>query len=290
MASPPSEVHNTFSTAMSSQRKDTVTPAATKRLKKDPTSPSKSPLPITMEDIMEELKILKPFVIETNATLQRLEEKWSTLDSRVTEVEQRLSDTQDVIPQVAAMSKEISLLKAQTEELENRNRRNNLRIYGIPEGEEGSDMLAFLKLHIPKIVGLNGSIDLNLQRAHRIGPISSSTSSSSAGSRPRGIIVLFLEYTQLMTVLSAAKLRKQMLWSGQKVFFSQDVARATAARRKEFLSFRPALRLMNARYGLVHPCFFKVTHKDRTYSFDRPEDLRQFISRHRGEEMDSGGS
>ncbi|KAJ1187385.1 hypothetical protein NDU88_004161 [Pleurodeles waltl] len=108
---------------MSSARKNyNNTP---KRQKKDSASPTKSPLPLPLEAVMKEIKILKPFVMQTNATLQRIEEKWSNLELRVTDGEQRISTVQDAAAKTEAMSKEILYLKQQTEDLENRNRRNN---------------------------------------------------------------------------------------------------------------------------------------------------------------------
>ncbi|KAJ1095959.1 hypothetical protein NDU88_001109 [Pleurodeles waltl] len=75
-----------------------------KRQKKDPSSPTKSPLPLTLEDLMDERKHLMPFVMETNATLQRIEEKWSSLESRVSEAEQRISNMKDEIPHASFVS------------------------------------------------------------------------------------------------------------------------------------------------------------------------------------------
>lgn len=237
---------------------------------------------------MEELRHIKPFMTEmrpfmtdTAATLQRIEENCAGLDSRLADVEQKVSDVQDVIAQVATLTKEVNQLKRTAEDLENRNRRNNLHVYGIPENSEGSDMITFLKAQVLPITGLPKSLDLNIQRAHRLGP-----KNASSSSKPRGIIAYFLLYSDLMAILNAVKQHKQLMWAGHRIFFSQDVSKPTANRRKEFLDLRPALRSMNARYGLIHPCFFKVTYKDRTVSFEDPADLRKFINSHKGESME----
>lgn len=38
------------------------------------------------------------------------------------------------------------------EDLQNRARRQNLRLYQVPEGSEGKDMVAFIKKLLPKVL------------------------------------------------------------------------------------------------------------------------------------------
>ena len=66
----------------------------------------------------------------------------------------------------------------------------------------------------------------------------------------RGVIILFLEHTDLLRVLNAAKLKRKIVWHEQSLFISQDVDKITADRRKTFLDLRLQLRMINARYGL----------------------------------------
>ena len=123
-----------------------------------------------MELLLEEIRSLKPYVEETNKTLSVLQEKWSFMDKRVFELEQGVISVEQVSTTVQSLQVEITSLKRQTEELENRNRRNNLRIYGLAENEEGGNPIEFFKNFLPKILGLPLSSPLNIQRAHRLGP------------------------------------------------------------------------------------------------------------------------
>ena len=132
-------------------------------------------------------------------------------------------------------------MQRQSEELENRKRRNNLRIYGLTENEEGGSPIEFFKDFWPKLLGLPISPPLNIQRAHRLGP--------KMSGKTRGVIILFLEHTDLLKVLEAVKSKKRIVWHDQALFFTQDVAKVTADRRKKFLGLRPQLRLLNARFG-----------------------------------------
>ncbi|KAJ1150551.1 hypothetical protein NDU88_003342 [Pleurodeles waltl] len=67
-------------------------------------------------------------------------------------------------------------------DMEDRSRRDNIRILGIPENEEGSDMQTFLTSTLPKMISLDFDPPLEFQRAHRIGPKRSDNSSSPAQS------------------------------------------------------------------------------------------------------------
>lgn len=135
----------------------------------------------------------------------------------------------------SSLEKEVRNLKQHTEDLENRNRRNNLRIYGLPESLEGDDPVSSFTTFLPKLLDMPSTTSLSIQRAHRLGP---RPSLSTSPVRQRGVIILFLKFTDLLSVLSAPRAKRQISWLGQKVFLSQDVSNATAARRKEFLNLR----------------------------------------------------
>lgn len=92
-----------------------------------------------MELLLEEIRALRPFVEETNNRMQFLEEKWSTLDNRTILLEHQASEIQVNSQRISSLEKTVLSLQQHTEDLENRNRRNNLRIYGLPESLEGDD-------------------------------------------------------------------------------------------------------------------------------------------------------
>lgn len=58
-------------------------------------------------------------------------------------------------------------LQAKLSDLEGRSRRNNLRIYGMPEGCEGRNVMEFVAEFIKSELSSLQDIDLQIQRAHR---------------------------------------------------------------------------------------------------------------------------
>lgn len=64
--------------------------------------------------------------------------------SRVAETEQRLSTSEDTIAEHGAslrtLQTKVKALEYRAEDAENRKRRNNLRIVGLPEGQRGTTL------------------------------------------------------------------------------------------------------------------------------------------------------
>lgn len=101
----------------------------------------------------------------------------SSIDSRVTETENRISTTEDALQtrerELSTLTKTVTRLQAKVDDLENRGRRKNLRVVGLPEKAEGSTPLAqFLMKMIPKWLDLSFDPRLEIERAHRsLGPV-----------------------------------------------------------------------------------------------------------------------
>ncbi|KAJ1092170.1 hypothetical protein NDU88_005282 [Pleurodeles waltl] len=69
-------------------------------------------------------------------------------------------------------------LRSKLTDMEDRSRRDNIRLHGIPENEEGIDIQAFLGSTLPKLISMDFDLPLEFQWAHRVGPKRSNKSSS----------------------------------------------------------------------------------------------------------------
>ncbi|KAJ1164979.1 hypothetical protein NDU88_005409 [Pleurodeles waltl] len=73
----------------------------------------------------------------------------ATLDKILGEAETALAELSPAQRELGAtvlqLSERAQCLKRRAEDTEGRNRRNNARIIGLPEGAEGADMVAFWK-------------------------------------------------------------------------------------------------------------------------------------------------
>ncbi|KAJ1124787.1 hypothetical protein NDU88_003236 [Pleurodeles waltl] len=127
----------------------------------------------------------------------------------VTDLDQRLTTVEDQVVALPNHEAELRSLRAKVIDLEDRSRRDNIRLFGIAECKEGSDNETFLKNLLPELTGLDFSPPLEFQRVHRIGPLHNVTSD-----KPRPIIAYFLRHEQVRQTISAAKSQGTFLSSG----------------------------------------------------------------------------
>ncbi|KAJ1084525.1 hypothetical protein NDU88_004672 [Pleurodeles waltl] len=111
--------------------------------------------------------------------------------SRVTGLEHRMGSLETLIVASRDRDRDLLYLRSKLTDLEDRSRRDNIRLLGILENEEGTDMQTFLSSTLSKLTSLDFDPPLEIQRAHRVGPKRSDTSL-----RPRPIIACLLCHNQ----------------------------------------------------------------------------------------------
>lgn len=82
-----------------------------------------------------------------SGTLEKISSSLENLSTRVTEAEQRISDVEDGVTdfagRLAEAEEKIKLMAKGLDDLENRNRRDNICIINLKEGGEGESPLQF---------------------------------------------------------------------------------------------------------------------------------------------------
>ncbi|KAI4905592.1 hypothetical protein NFI96_000350, partial [Prochilodus magdalenae] len=153
---------------------------------------------------------------EVKRSTASIEGKLSSLITRISEVEKRvefLEGTErelreNAIANPPATKSELDTLREKIEDMENRSRRNNVRIVGIPEGHEAGNMIQFLDEVIPKVLNIESAgTRPEIERAHRaLAP------RLAPGGRPRAILVRFLRSGDRDYILRTARERKELQW------------------------------------------------------------------------------
>ncbi|KAJ1100891.1 hypothetical protein NDU88_005966 [Pleurodeles waltl] len=168
--------------------------------------------PTTMDRILQEITTVSRRIegMDASITSLTLETKSMRSDiagfqSRVTGLEQRMGSLETQINTSQERGQDFLYLRSKLTDMEDSSRRDNIRVLGIPENEEGSDMQAFLTSTLPKIISLDFDPPLEFQRAHRIGPKCSDNSS-----RLFPIIACLLQHNQTRQILQVA--RNQVLF------------------------------------------------------------------------------
>lgn len=118
------------------------------------------------------------------------------------------------------------------EEAENRQRRNNLRLLGIPENSEGSNIIKFtinlLRNSLPELAQWDW--DKEIQWVHRF-PLAIPRRPPNDQSYPRAILIYFGNFLLRQAVYDLARPNKKRNWENFSFFMRPDFAHATVERR-----------------------------------------------------------
>uniref|UniRef100_A0A8C4X6L1 Uncharacterized protein n=1 Tax=Erpetoichthys calabaricus TaxID=27687 RepID=A0A8C4X6L1_ERPCA len=219
----------------------------------------------------DEFKKLQRFIAEQTSTItSSLEALASGMRDGLIAVK---SDLLSLHIKAAGHENKIDSVKAQLEafwdkmaDLEDRSRRCNIRITGLPEGAEGDDPRSFLRCQLPVWLPTLPSGDIKIMRAHRI---SSSTSSSSAV--PRTLIVHLVHFADRQHILQAARQAPAPQYRGSTLHFFPDFSSRTAQRRKAYTPIILHARAAGLQPYLLFPARLKLSFRDHHQTYNTPE-------------------
>ncbi|KAJ1131378.1 hypothetical protein NDU88_009715 [Pleurodeles waltl] len=186
----------------------------------------------------------------------------SGLDQRVATVETQVASWTD---------RDLELLhhRSKLTDLEDRSRRNNVRLLGFPEGAEGADIFSYLRDILPKLTDITFDPPLEFQRAHRLGP-----KRQDGSDRPCPIIVCMLLHLQARQLLQMSRTQGPLRSGNLDIQISADFSKETADQRR---ALRTQLRCLDVKFGLFEPARMWITKNGESQNFYNPEDLRAFI-------------
>ncbi|KAJ1200239.1 hypothetical protein NDU88_004065 [Pleurodeles waltl] len=237
-----------------------------KRLTPTTTSPQTSPPPTelttmankghptTMDRILQEITTVSRHIEGMDASITSLTLETKSMRSEIASFQSRVTGLEQCMGLGEAQAtvsrdrdQDLLYLRSKTD-MEDRSQRDNIRIHGIPENEEGADMQAFLSCTLPKLTSLDFDPRIEFQQAHRIGP-----KCSDNPSRPRPIIACLLRHNQTRQILQAARNHGPFRIDQHDIRITADYSKKTNKRRKAFLALRPRLRQLEIKYGLFDP-------------------------------------
>ncbi|KAI4899227.1 hypothetical protein NFI96_030702 [Prochilodus magdalenae] len=182
-----------------------------------------------------------------------IDQKFATVSTDIQQQSERINANQARTEEVEAWSAEantvfLELLREQRrmieklDDLESRSRRNNLRIYGIPEDtEKGVQTIDFVKEWLSTELSI--PTDLQIQRAHR-----ALTAKPKPDKAPRSVIVNFLQYSTKELVLSKAWEKKNIKIGDSRIYFDHDYSAGVLQQRKDYAYVKAALKKQGIRF------------------------------------------
>lgn len=227
-------------------------------------------------------KIIDEKLSPLSHLLQAHREELDSHGERITEVEGRVSALEDSLgpmdSKMKALEQQVADLSEHVDDLENRGRRKNIRIVGLPEGVEGDNPTRFFESWLPKILNIETKTGrIKLERAHRsLAPLPSPTAQ-----KPRSILVRFHNYQDKQRVMSASwniGTKNQVLkHDNSTVMIFQDFSAAVLRKRKRFDGVKKRLKAIGATYSQVYPASLRVTFRGSTKLFQDPDMVEKYI-------------
>lgn len=189
--------------------------------------------------------------------MEELKQKTEGLDQRLTEVETRVSEVEHGHMRheraLGYLLRKEAYLSNKCDDIENRIRRKNMRIYGIPERAEKDDMISFVTNFLKGSLTLQDGLNIELERAHRaLGQRPSDTAP------PRSIIVRFWDFRVKQTVLQQAWKQRDVQFQGNRVYFDQDYSPEVQRKRKKVREVIKKLKERNVKAQSPYPAQLRI--------------------------------
>lgn len=238
----------------------------------------KNDLGMQMDSSMQKLR--DDFAQRFNTVLETIQSVQGCIgqfSARLSETEERIGRAEDGVVSLDKTTTElkriVEKLTAKVDDLENRDRRSNLRLVGLPEGAEGRDACSFLEKWIPETLGKERfTSPLVVERAHRVPGFR-----ANSNAPPRALIMKFLNYRDKVQVMVAARAKGDILVGAERVRFFPDQSTELREKCRAFDGVKAKFKERGARYGILYPAVLLVTLDGRRHTFKTPSEAEKFL-------------
>ena len=255
----------------------------------------------TTADLMNAIAALQKTVDNKLTTISSavhsMQATLSTVTGKVRDIEEAVSRHDDQLATQEALCKSLQEsydeLRKKLLQDEFRSRRQNIRITGIVEGEEGNKPADFVSTLIPKLLGDEDfPTPVLVDIAHRVGP-----KPTDGYNRPIIAKIHYLREKMLITKLAAQK--SPLEYNRRRVSFFPDQPKEVYQQKKKFNDVRKRCKDAGGQSGFVGSIQtrLRVTIDGATRYFDGPDAAKRFLDGRRprrvgvdgGAGVDDGG-
>lgn len=216
---------------------------------------------------------IDPVLEKLSAVVTHVEE----MENRVTEAETRISTVEDTVSRDSAdlneMKKKFDAALEKIDDLENRSRRCNLRITGLPEGEEGTNPVSFLRTWLPNLLNTEfKNHQVKIEHAHHV-----PSRLPTPGERPRAMLAKLHNFQDKVRILQAARAAGQLVYKRQNISIFEDFSVAIVRKRQAFGDVKKRLREQGFRFTMIYPLTLRVHHNGGGKFFKQPTEVESFF-------------
>lgn len=176
----------------------------------------------------------------------------------------------------ASLKKDNEALKLKTDDLENRSRRNNIRITNLPnlpERVKGPRPTAFLVECLKEVFGPEAFPSLfSIDRAHRINV------RRRGSDAPRPFIARIYHFQNKELILRLAHEKGRLVYRGTEIHVFPNYSPEVSQKRAAFSEVKSQLRAAGFPYRMFFPAKLQVTDKHgQKLSFTTVEEVELFL-------------
>lgn len=220
---------------------------------------------------------LQKAVSDLKGELTHLAQAVSTNEGRLGELFQ---DTTELKQKYESLQKSYFQLNNKVDDLENRSRRCNLRVLGIPESVKGPELFTFLQSTLPELLHIKElCANMVVERAHRLGPLR-----STQEGRPRVVIFKSLSFVHKEAIWAASRKCKDIRWNGARLLIFQDYSSEVTRARKEFAVICSRLIAEGRKFALLYPARLRLFLGSGFKDFNVVADAEGFLQELQDEE------
>uniref|UniRef100_A0A3Q2HVN2 LINE-1 retrotransposable element ORF1 protein n=1 Tax=Equus caballus TaxID=9796 RepID=A0A3Q2HVN2_HORSE len=217
-------------------------------------------------------------ILEMKNTIEEIKKNLDALNSRADNMEERISNLEDGNIEMLQAEEERELrLKRNAEtlrELSDSIRGCNMRIIGIPEGEEkekGAESL-FKEIMAENFPNLVREMDLQVTEANR-----SPNFINARRPTPRHIVVKLAKVNDKEKILRTAR-QKKLTYKGTLIRLSADFSAETLQARREWNDIFKNLKDKNLQPRILYPAKISFKYDGEIKTFPDKQKLREFIA------------
>ncbi len=149
------------------------------------------------------LRELREDIQATNKSVKELREELEAIATKAKQTRDQVDSIQAAAREdrraVTDLRNQLERLTEMTTDMEDRSRRKNVRLVGLPEGAEGSNVAGFLKVNLSKWIPSLKGRDIEIDQSHRV------YDGGRGSDRPRTLIFRVLRWHDRSEILKGAR-------------------------------------------------------------------------------------
>ena len=230
----------------------------------------------------KEIEIIKKnqsVLMEMKNTMEEIKENLESLKNRADNMEERISTLEDRNTDILQMEEERELRLKRNEErlreISDSIRKCNIRIIGIPEGEErerGTESL-FKEIIAENFPNLGKEQEIPVSEANRT-PIYINRQRPS----PRHLVVRLARVNDKETILRAARQKQKITYKGTPIRLSADFSTETFQARRDWNDIFKILKDKNFQPRILYPAKISFKYDGEIVTLPDKQKLREFMA------------